>query len=239
MTYNILTIGPSDELFIKLKTLVPQCELRFTASYSIREANELLIYQVFHLLIVDLEYLRSIQQTNWLFSLRRSSYVPIIVLSSTPEQDLVNVIELGADICISRNCPYAALAELAYAQLRRYTEYNHLSDPKCAEAAPFREGDIYIDPPRRVVEVRGQPVELRPREFSLLLYFMQNPDIVLTSEQICEQAWGMEEGYNHGVSHPIYLLRKAIEPDPENPVYIQTVRRVGYRFLPNKTNISQ
>lgn len=62
---------------------------------------------------------------------------------------------------------------------------------------------------------------------------MRNPNIVLNSERICEQAWGTTEGYDHGVSHPIYLLRQSIEPDPKNPIYIHTVHQVGYRFTPN------
>ncbi len=55
--------------------------------------------------------------------------------------------------------------------------------------------------------------------------------IVLNSEQICGHAWGMEGSYNQGVSHPVRLLRQAIEPDPINPVYIKTVYRVGYCFI--------
>lgn len=123
------------------------------------------------------------------------------------------------------------IADLAYAQLRRYTEYNHYSDPGKAEIASFQVGDIFIDPARRIVEVRGQLVSLRPREFSLLLYFMRNPNIVLTSEQICEQAWGMEGSYNQGVSGPIAILRKSIEPDKSQPHYIKTVSGVD-RVMP-------
>ena len=57
------------------------------------------------------------------------------------------------------------IAELAYAQLRRYTEYNHYNDPASAETAPFRGGDIYIDPARQTAEVCGQPVNLRIGNF--------------------------------------------------------------------------
>ena len=75
------------------------------------------------------------------------------------------------------------IADLAWAQLRRYTEYNHYDGPGSLEVSPFQVGDIFIDPPRRIVKVRDQLVDLRPREFALLLYFMRNPDIVLTSAQ--------------------------------------------------------
>lgn len=105
---------------------------------------------------------------------------------------------------------------------------------KLADAIPIQSGDLYIDPTRRIVRVRDKEVSLRPREFSLLWYFVQNPRDVLTAEQICEHAWGMEGSYNRGIAQPIRLLRQAIEPDPEHPIYIETVRRVGYRFTAYK-----
>lgn len=230
MAYNSLTIGLADDLLADLQIRVAQYDLSCTVCTTIQEAGRLLNSQVFHLLIVDLEYLRSIRQIGWLAEIRRISFVPVIVLSDTPEEDVRGIVHLGADMCISGKQSYPMIAELAFAQLRRYTKYNHYNNPAHAEIAPFHAGDIFKDPARRIVEVRGQPVSLRPREFSLLLYFMQNPGIVLTSEQICEHAWGMEGSYNQGVSHPVRLLRQAIEPDPLNPVYIITVHRVGYRF---------
>ncbi len=117
----------------------------------------------------------------------------------------------------------------ALALLRRYTRYDRESGIQRDKRA-IRKGDFYIDPLRRVVQVRGRTVELRPREFSLLLYFMRNPGIVLTAEQICEHAWGMEGSYSRGVSGPVAILRKAVEPDAAEPCYIQTVSHVGYRF---------
>ncbi len=233
--YHALTIGLADNLLADLQTFFIQRKLHFTSANTIQMAGQLLTGKAFHLLIVNLEYLRSIKQTHWLSSLRHISFAPVVVLSDTPEQDVTSAIDLGADICISNKRPHIEIAELAHAQLRRYTEYNHYNNPDGTEIAPFQIGDIFIDPPRRLVKVQGHPVNLRPREFSLLLYFMRNPGIVLNSEQICDQAWGMEGTYGHGVAQPIRLLRQAIEPDPETPTYIQTVWRVGYRFVPNDT----
>ena len=230
MAYSSLTIGLAEGLLTDLQMRIARHDISCTVCTTIQEANRLLYGQIFHLLIVDLEYLRSTQQIGWLTEIRRISFIPMIVLSDTPEDDVWDMVHLGADMCISGKQSYQTIAELAFAQLRRYTEYNHYNDPAHAEIAPFHAGDIFIDPARRTVEVRGQSVNLRPREFTLLLYFMQNPGIVLTSEQICEHAWGMEGSYNQGVSHPVRLLRQAIEPDPLNPVYIETVHRVGYRF---------
>ena len=230
MEYSVLTLGLTKELVANLKNLIVQYRLHFITSPTIQAADRLLNRQPFHLVIVDLEYLRSICHSDWLTGVRRYSFAPVIVLSDFPEKDINSVVRFGADICVSGKWPYTVIADLAYAQLRRYTEYNRYHGSGEPETSAFRVGDIYIDPARRKVEVRGHSVSLRPREFSLLLYFMRNPDIVLTSEQICEHAWEMEGSYNQGVSGPISILRKAIEADKSNPRYIQTVPGVGYRF---------
>ena len=228
MEYSALAIGLTDKLFSSLQSLTPH-NLRFTSSLTVQDANRLLIQQVFHLLIADLEYLRNIQQAEWLATIRLISFVPIIVLSDTPDEDIKNVVHWGADMCVSGKQPYATIADLAFAQLRRYTEYNHSDNPAHVETAPFQRGDIFIDPARQKVKVCGRPVNLRHREFSLLLYFMRNPDIVLTAGQICENAWGMD--YTQPIDRAIHELRKQIEPSPHKPRYIKTVHRVGYCFM--------
>lgn len=230
--YTALTIGLGDELFTDIQPLLATYKLTLIPSMTVKDASKLLSQQMFHLLIVNIEYLRDIQQIDWLNGIRRISFAPMIVVSASPGQDIHPAVQLGADVCLPDQCP-SLIAVLAHSLLRRYTEYNHFNNPRSVEVAPFSLGDIFIDPPRRTVEVRGHTVNLKRREFSLLLYFMRNPGIVLTSEQICENAWGMEEGYNQGVSHPIRLLRQAIEPNPKKPIYIQNKYGLGYRFTPN------
>ena len=232
MEYHALTIGLSDDLFSGIQPLLSSY-MRLIPSLNVRDASRLLEQCRFHLLIVDIEYLRSVNQGDWLIGIRRISFVPVIVLSDTPEADSHSMVQLGADICTSSRHPHSMIADLAQAQLRRYTEYNHYNGSGGLKVYPFQVGDIFIDPPHRRVEVRGKLIHLRPREFSLLLYFMQNPDVVLSSEQICKYAWKITDGYNGGVSHPVYLLRQQIEPRPDSPIYIQTVYGFGYRFNPN------
>ncbi len=236
MEYNVLVIGLPDKITFELKSLIfrYQYDIHFTSTFTTQEASQMLNPQMFHLLIADLDYLRSIQQADWLTRIRRISFVPVIILSDTPEKDMNSMVQLGADMCISGKWPCSMIADLAYAQLRRYTEYNHYNNPIGAEVSSFQVRDIFIDPARHIVEVRGRPINLRPREFSLLLYFMRNPNIVLTSEQICEHAWGMEGSYNQGVSGPVAILRKSIEPDKSHPQYIKTVPGVGYCFTAHR-----
>lgn len=239
MEHNALAIGLPNKVLAKLKDRIFRYHYRlhFTESFTVREAGRLLGQQTFHLLIADLDYLRNIQQSDWLSRIRRNSFVPVIILSDTPEEDINSMVQLGADMCISGKWPCSLIADLAYAQLRRYTEYNHYSDLSGVEVSAFQIGDIFIDPARQEIAVCGRPVNLRHREFSLLLYFMRNPNIVLTAEQICEHAWGME--YTQPVDRAIHELRKQIEPDPAYPRYIKTVYRVGYRFTAYRSKIEK
>ena len=172
-----------------------------------------------------MEYLRSINQSDRIVNIRYISFIPIIVLSDVPETDVVPAIKAGADVCFDNGLPLPIITHLLSAQLRRITEYNHFHEP---EKVPFQVGDIAIGPGRRMVWVRGIQVKLLPREFSLLLYFMRNPDIVLTPSQICEQAW--KKDYIQDIAPAIHNLRQKIEENPATPLYIKTVYRVGYRF---------
>ena len=113
------------------------------------------------------------------------------------------------------------------------TLYNHydISQP---DASVLHRGELVIDPIRHRLTLAGNEVHLRRREFRLLLYFAENPGIVLTPEKICETVWMTESHYNRDVSAVIAELRKKLKDDPKHPVYIETVHGVGYRFLPHK-----
>lgn len=228
MEYRALTIGLTDELYSGIQAVLASSNLRLTPSLAVKDVGHMLDKQVIHLLIANLEYLRSIGQTDWLAGLRHITRIPIIILSDKPELDTHPMVQLGADICVSSKGSYAMIADLVFAQLRRYTEYNNHHTPVEMENDAFQVGDIFIDPASRVVEVCGQPVNLRPREFSLLLYLMKHPNIVLTADQICKHAWGIE--YTQSVGQSIYDLRQQIEMNPNKPCYIKTVYRIGYRF---------
>lgn len=227
MEYQILTVGLKQDQFTHCREHFAKTNATMKNAINIPEAAHILKKETIHLLVLDMEYLRSIGQSDWIMNIRYVSFIPIVILSDLPEADVGPSIMAGADVCYGNNLPPSVIALLISAQLRRYTEYNHFREP---ETAPFQLGSIGIDPCRRLVWVCGREVRLRPREFDMLLYFMQNPNIVLTAEEICENAWGVVGNYGRGISHPIRLLRQAIESDPTKPIYIKTMRRVGYYF---------
>ena len=159
--------------------------------------------------------------------IREWSKVPIIVLSARgDEKDKVKCLELGADDYLTK--PFG-IAEL---MARIKTALRHSADSRVSPAqSNFTCGDLEINFALRRVTVGGKEVTLTPTEYCLLQHLAVNADKVLTHSMILQSVWGSEYS-----SEKEYLrvfvgrLRKKIEPDQQNPRYIQTVPGVGYHI---------
>jgi two-component system, OmpR family, alkaline phosphatase synthesis response regulator PhoP len=164
--------------------------------------------------------------------------VPIILLTARDDElDLVLGLELGADDYVTKPFSPRELLARARAVLRRFDTNVSESDPK-EENQPgqtIRIGDVHIDLLRHEVRVSENLLNLTPKEFDLLEYLMQNQGRVLSRDQLLDHVWGYASNADTRIvdvhmSH----LRDKIEADPKNPVYIRTVRGVGYKFLDEK-----
>jgi DNA-binding response OmpR family regulator len=99
------------------------------------------------------------------------------------------------------------------------------------EQETVRRGDLVIDTAKRRVTRSDTPIELTGKEFDLLLHFARKPGRVYSRQQLLDQVWGYGyEGYAYTVNTHINKLRSKLEPDRDDPRYIQTVWGVGYRF---------
>jgi DNA-binding response OmpR family regulator len=97
--------------------------------------------------------------------------------------------------------------------------------------APLRSGGVVVEPGARRVTVDGAPQSLKPREFDLLRFFVEHPDVVHTRESLLRRVWGYEIPFDtRTVDVHVRWLRQKIERDPSAPERIETVRGVGYRF---------
>ena len=160
----------------------------------------------------------------------RSDYTPILMLTArSSEVDRVLGLELGADDYLTK--PFSILELVARVKaLFRRMEALQSTDADSGQA-PIHFSELSIEPDKRSVLVRGEPITLTAKEFDLLLHFARQPGRVFTRGQLLDSVWGYgHEGYEHTVNSHINRLRSKIEEDPAAPRYILTVWGVGYRF---------
>lgn len=163
--------------------------------------------------------------------LRAISQLPIIVLSVRGEEVMkVEALDAGADDYVTKPFGMDELLARIRAQLRRLS-----ATPKREASSHLLEvGDFRIDLESRIVLVKGTEVHLTPKEYDLLVHFLQNVGKVLTHHTLLGAVWG-----GNYTAQGEYLrvfvgqLRKKIEPTPSTPRYIVTEPWVGYRFNPD------
>lgn len=158
----------------------------------------------------------------------QSINVPIIFL--TAKGDIVDKsvgFNAGADDYLVKPFTPQELSLRIAALMRRYTPERK----KGYTADYIKYEDIEIDVKRRRVTVRGNVVELTPKEFHVLFMLASNPGVVFTRDQLIHDVWGPEYvGETSSITVFIRRIREKIEKDPSNPKYLQTVWHVGYRF---------
>jgi two-component system, OmpR family, response regulator VicR len=149
----------------------------------------------------------------------------IMLTSRSEEDDRVIGLELGADDYVTKPFSVRELIARIRAHLR------HEAGGESTLPDRVRFDDVLVDFKRREVSRGGQVQPVTNREFRLLEYLLRHPGEVLTRERLLEDAWGYEAYLTtRTVDNHILRLRKHIEPDPENPRYIKTVRGAGYRL---------
>ena len=161
--------------------------------------------------------------------LRESSQVPVILLTARAEEvDKLIGLAVGADDYLTKPFSGRELAARARVILRRVTP----TPPEAAASATVRHGTLTIDPARREVTTAHGPATLTALDFDLLLTLARHPGLVLTRRQLLQAAWGADYfGEERVVDVHIRTLRKALGDDATDPVYIETVRSIGYRLI--------
>ncbi|MCZ7545935.1 MAG: response regulator transcription factor [Anaerolineae bacterium] len=159
--------------------------------------------------------------------IREVSETPVLMLSAqaVTEEDIIDGLNAGADEYLVKPIRLNEFAARVRALLRR----SNVPTPQ--DDSTYNDGYLSIDVVGRHVRVSGQRVHLTPTEFKLLTVLLENAGRVVPQRELLEQVWGRE--YIDDVYYPrVYVsqLRRKVEPDPANPIYILTEHRVGYRF---------
>jgi DNA-binding response OmpR family regulator len=158
---------------------------------------------------------------------RMPTYVPIIMLTArTEDVDKVVGLELGADDYITKPFNTRELIARVRAVLRLAYSRATMEEPD-----RLRIGQLEIDLTGRTVTVGGQPVDLTPKEFDLLVLLASHPGRVFGRETLLEKVWGYDYlGDSRTVDVHVQRLRRKLKEDPHQPRYLLTVRSIGYKF---------
>ncbi len=159
--------------------------------------------------------------------IREVADTPIMMLSAQAisEDAIIEGLNAGADEYLEKPVRLNEFVARIRALLRR------VQMTATEEAIGYDDGYLSIDLQRRHIFVDGQKVHLTPTEFKLLMVLLENAGRVVSQRDLLEQVWGPE--YVDDVYYPrVYIsqLRRKIERDPANPLYVLTEHRVGYRF---------
>ncbi|MDD2401282.1 MAG: response regulator transcription factor [Clostridia bacterium] len=160
----------------------------------------------------------------------RTKKIPIMMVTAKGEEfDKVLGLELGADDYLSKPFSVRELVARVKALFRR------VGNSELVEGDVFKHEDILIDCERREVYKKGNLIELTYKEYELFKMLVMYKGKVLSREKLLEKIWGYDfTGETRTVDVHIRYLRQKIEDDSDDPVYIETVRGVGYRFADKK-----
>lgn len=177
------------------------------------------------LVLLDL-MLPEVSGTDVCKYIRSKSSTPIIMLTAKDtEIDKVVGLELGADDYVTKPFSTRELLARIRAVLRRGVEVE-IDSIGAIEGGPIR-----MDVERHTLTVNGEAVPMPLKEFELLEFLMRNSGRVLTRGQLMDRVWGSNYvGDGKTLDVHIKRIRSKIEPDPANPVYLSTIRGLGYRF---------
>jgi DNA-binding response OmpR family regulator len=171
--------------------------------------------------------------------LRKEMATPVIMLTARADEiDKVVGLEVGADDYMTKPFGMRELLARVRALLRRsrlneelLEDGSQTSAGKSDRSSRYTFGNLTLDAIRHQAFLSQEPLELKPKEYDLLLFLIQHRGMVVSRDLILERVWGWTYGGGtRTVDVHIRWLREKIEDDPSAPARIMTVRGVGYRF---------
>lgn len=217
---DILIVEDNEELAALLRDFLMAEGYRAVFCQTGEEALELYERQGARLLVLDI-MLPGVDGFSVCRKIRETSNTPILIVSARIEkEDKLNGLLLGADDYIEK--PYdidLLLAKIDGIFKRRYAQ------------DVITSGGLTLNKVSRKVTRNGESVELRGKEFDLLLLLMENPGKVLSKDYIFNRVWGFDSfSEPQTLTVHIQWLRQKIEENPKKPVHLVTVWGVGYKF---------
>ena len=224
---TILVCDDDKEIVEAIEIYLSQEGYKVLKAYDGEEALKLLDKHKVDLLIIDvmMPRLDGIRAT---LKIREKQNMPIIILSAKSEDaDKILGLNVGADDYMTKPFKLAVFLSRINALLRRSENFNQeQSEPE------LQSNGIRVQLLKQEVTKNGVPLDLTASEYKLLRLFMENPNIILSPEQILSKLWDCDEKYIDNNTLTVYIrrLRTKVEDNPADPQKIVTVRRMGYKW---------
>jgi two-component system, OmpR family, alkaline phosphatase synthesis response regulator PhoP len=225
---NILLVEDDPEITKLLQLHFESKDYHVHACTNGEEALQKIAKEDFDLIILDIT-LPGINGMEVCKKVRSGNgNIPILMLTSHGEEsDKVLALELGADDYVTKPFGILELMARTKALLRRVNNTNETVNEQ--KEIHFKE--LIIDSKKRKATLRGDRLELTPKEFDLLVLMASNPGKTYSRFELLEQVWGVAfEGYEHTITSHINRLRIKLESSLQQPQYILTSWGTGYRF---------
>lgn len=224
--YNILVVEDEKNIMDVISAYLLKENFRVFKAMDGEEAIELFNQEYMHLILLDL-MLPKLSGEQVCSQIRAISDVPIIMLTAKDDEDnILNGLTIGADDYMVKPFSPRELIGRIKALLRRSYRDNPLS-----EVISLDNGRIIVKLNEMVVLKDNTKIELTANEFKILTAFINNPNKVLSREQLINAAFGHGyESYDRTIDTYIKNIRQKLEDDPKTPVYIVTVYGAGYRM---------
>ncbi len=224
---HLLVIDDDERLRALLQKYLSSNGFRVSAAANAADARALMKSMAFDLLVLDV-MMPGESGFDFAQSVRGSSAIPILMLTAKSEtEDRISGLERGADDYLTKPFEPRELLLRIGALLRR------AAPPARTAHAEVRMGDCVYDPERGQLKKKGKPLRLTSSENALLQLFAANAGRSFSRSDLCSR---LGVALERSIDVQVTRLRRKIEDDPKLPLYLQTVRGVGYVLVPDRAN---
>lgn len=230
-----ILIADDEKELVELLSLYLEKEYEIFKAYDGIKALEILQLNSIDIAIIDI-MMPKIDGYQLIKRIREKYNIPVIMLSAKSEySDRILGLELGADDYVTKPFNPLEITARIRAQLRRYYKFN---ESVKGQAQYIELGKIKLDTVTCALYKNNEEIVLTSTEYKILFLLMSSPGRVFTKKQIFEQVWE-ETFYGDDNSIMVHMskLRDKIEEDSKKPIYIKTIRGLGYKFMECLKNV--
>lgn len=230
--HRVLLVEDDQEISELERDYLEMSDYEVVVATDGKEGLERALSDNFSLIILDV-MLPSMDGFAVCKAIRVRKQTPILFVSAKTEDiDKIRGLGLGADDYIVKPFSPSELVARVKAHILRYERLTQSSELRANRNQELSYRDLTIIPAEHAVFVRGTEIKLKNKEFELLLFLVERPNIVFSKEQLFDSIWGLD-AIGDLATIPVHInrLREKIEQDSGNPTYIETVWGAGYRFV--------